>query len=233
MKLKFLFLALLLGLFAVNADAQAVLGGGGACHVSANPNTVASIAAQTNQGCKLALDVTNNIVYWYNDANAAGSKWQVLPSSVQSLSSSAGTVTLSGGGGSFTIAGAGGNVVTTVGNTTTITAPAEVDGSTSNEGILGISAGTATTSVLRSFNISGAGVGLPIDFIAGNGLSISEVVSNGNGGSITYATTPILYTVYYASDAAATTGGILINTEYALDSPNIYGLPKGSVKVRQ
>ena len=229
MKLKFLFLALLLGLFAVNADAQAVLGGGGACHVSANPNTVASIAAQTNQGCKLALDVTNNIVYWYNDANAAGSKWQVLPSSVQSLSSSAGTVTLSGGGGSFTIAGAGGNTVTTVGTTTTITGTPEV---ITNEGLLGVTAGTGTTSVLQGYNLAGTAVGVGVTLTAGAGITLTETTST-NGGTITLTSPDPTYATYFASDAAATTGGVLINTPYALDTPNIYGLPKGILKARQ
>lgn len=190
MKFKFLFLALLLGLFAVNADAQAVLGGGGACHVSANPNTVVSIAAQTNQGCKLALDVTNNILYWYNDANAAGAKWQVLPTA------------------------------------------APVDGSITNEGLLGVTAGAATTSVLQGYNLAGTAVGLGVTLTAGAGITIAETVST-NGGTITLAAAPIVYTTYYASDAAATTGGILLNTPYALDNPNIYGLPKGLIKVRQ
>ena len=187
MKFKFLFLALLLGLFAVNANAQAVLGGGGACHVSANPNTVASIAAQTNQGCKLALDVTNNILYWYNDANAAGSKWQVMDVTPENLI---------------------------------------------NEGLLGVTAGTATTSVLQGYNLAGTAVGAGTTFTAGAGIALSETVST-NGGTITIAALPITYATYFASDAAATTGGVLINTPYALDTPNIYGLPKGILKARQ
>ena len=57
----------------------------------------------------------------------------------------------------------------------------EVDGSISNEGTLGVGAGTSYTSLL-STNTSGAN---SVTFSAGSGMSISETVS-GNGGEIIF-----------------------------------------------
>jgi hypothetical protein len=56
----------------------------------------------------------------------------------------------------------------------------EVDGSVTNEGLLGVGAGSATTSVITS-NTSGA---VGVTLTAGTGLSISESTSS-NGGTIT------------------------------------------------
>jgi len=57
---------------------------------------------------------------------------------------------------------------------------AEVDGSIANEGVLGVGAGSGTTSVITS-NTSGA---TGVTITAGTGLSISESTST-NGGTIT------------------------------------------------
>lgn len=98
---------------------------------------------------------------------------------LQTLSVATNTATLSNSGGSVTIAGAGINTVATAGTTITVTGT-EVDGSVTNEGRVGVGAGSATSSVITS-NTSGA-TGVTIN--ASTGLSISET-TNANGGQIT------------------------------------------------
>lgn len=87
------------------------------------------------------------------------------------------------GGGTATIAGAGINTVSQLSGTITITAT-EVDGALANEGLLGVGAGGASSSVLTS-NTAGA-TGVTIN--ASTGLSISETTS-ANGGQITLTNT--------------------------------------------
>lgn len=98
---------------------------------------------------------------------------------LQTLSVATNTATLSNSGGSVTIAGAGINSVATAGTTITVTGT-EVDGSLTNEGVLGVGAGSGTSSVIAS-NTSGA-TGVTIN--VSTGLSISET-TNANGGQIT------------------------------------------------
>lgn len=77
----------------------------------------------------------------------------------------------------------------------TITSTGGADGSATNEGILGVGAGGANTSALKS-NTSGANSVL---FYAGTGLSITENTSS-NGGEIIYTNT---------GDLSVTNEGIL------------------------
>jgi hypothetical protein len=60
----------------------------------------------------------------------------------------------------------------------------EVDGSITNEGFIGVTAGSATTSVLQGYNSVGTATGVGTTITAGTGLSIAETVST-NGGIIT------------------------------------------------
>jgi len=95
------------------------------------------------------------------------------------------TNTLSNGGGSFTINAGGINTISHTAGTLTITAT-EVDGSTTNEGQLGVGAGGASSSVLTS-NTSGA-TGVTINVAGIN--TISETTSS-NGGQITITATEV------------------------------------------
>ena len=104
---------------------------------------------------------------------------------LQTLSTLSNTVTLSNSGGSFTIAGAGINTVGTVGSTITVTGT-EVDGSISNEGILGVGAGSATSSTI----LSNTSTSTPITLNAAGIISITETASS-NGGSITLTGTEV------------------------------------------
>jgi hypothetical protein len=95
------------------------------------------------------------------------------------------TNTLSNGGGSFSITGAGINVVSQTAGAVTITAT-EVDGSVTNEGTLGVGAGSGTSSTLLS-NTSGANA---VTINTAGILAISESTSS-NGGSITLTATEV------------------------------------------
>jgi hypothetical protein len=252
--MKFKILALLLGafvFFSELATAQVVVGGAGVCYVNANPNTVPSISAGTLQTCRIAINTTAlpSEVWWYNDANVSGSKFQLANLSgdgvVTALSVAGGNLSATRSLGLPTLtvptlsiapvqsvaAGTGAVTVTNVAGVVTVNST-DPDESLVNEGLLGVTAGAATTSVLQGYNLAGTAVGAGVTLTAGAGLAIAETTST-NGGTITLSTVPTVTAVYYASDAAATTGGVAINTQYALDTPNIYGLPKGIVKVRQ
>ena len=104
---------------------------------------------------------------------------------LQTLSTVSNTVTLSNSGGSFTIAGAGINTVGTVGSTITVTGT-EIDGSISNEGILGVGAGSASSSTI----LSNTSTSTPITLNAAGIISITET-ANSNGGSITLTGTEV------------------------------------------
>ena len=102
---------------------------------------------------------------------------------LQTLGVASNTTTLSNGGGSMTIAGAGINTVATAGTTITVTGT-EVDGSVTNEGVLGVGAGGGNDALLLS-NTSGA-TGTTI--AGGTGIQITETTS-ANGGTITITNT--------------------------------------------
>ncbi len=104
---------------------------------------------------------------------------------LQTLSVATNTTTLSNGGGSMTIAGAGINTVSTSGSTITVTGT-EVDGSVTNEGLLGVGAGAANTSVVTS-NTSGA-VGVTIQV---GGINTITETTSANGGTIVITATEV------------------------------------------
>lgn len=87
------------------------------------------------------------------------------------------------GGGTATIAGAGINTISQLSGTITITGT-EVDGALANEGLLGVGAGGASSSVLTSNTAGATGVTVNVS----TGLSISETTS-ANGGQITLTNT--------------------------------------------
>jgi hypothetical protein len=60
----------------------------------------------------------------------------------------------------------------------------EVDGSITNEGFIGVTAGSATTSILQGYNSVGTATGAGVTVTAGTGLSIAETTSI-DGGVIT------------------------------------------------
>ncbi|MGL6008474.1 MAG: hypothetical protein ACRC1D_03380, partial [Culicoidibacterales bacterium] len=86
--------------------------------------------------------------------------------------------TLSNGGGSWSLTGGGIAVVSQTGGSVTVTAT-EVDGSTSNEGVIGVGAGIATSSVITSNSAGSNGVTINVGGIN----TITETVSS-NGGQI-------------------------------------------------
>ena len=104
---------------------------------------------------------------------------------LQTLSVATGTTTLSNSGGSMTIAGGGINTIGTAGTTITVTGT-EVDGSLTNEGQLGVGAGSGTSSVLLS-NTSGA-TGVTINVA---GINTITETTNANGGDITITATEV------------------------------------------
>lgn len=116
------------------------------------------------------------------------------------------TNTLSGGGGSWSITGAGIAAISQTGGAITVTAT-EVDGSISNEGILGVGAGGASSSTITTTTSTGNAVTINAAGI----LAISESTS-ANGGSITLTATEVdgsttneLQTIANTSDATSHT----------------------------
>ena len=116
------------------------------------------------------------------------------------------TNTLSSGGGSWSITGAGIAAISQTGGAVTVTAT-EVDGSTTNEGVLGVGAGSGTSSTLLS-TTSGANA---VTVNAAGILGITESTS-ANGGSITLTATEVDGSVTNEAQAltvSGTTTGIL------------------------
>ena len=96
------------------------------------------------------------------------------------------TNTLSSGGGSFTLQAAGINAISHNGSGTVTITGTEVDGLLTNEGVLGVGVGGASSSTLLS-NTSGAN---PVTINVAGILGITESTST-NGGSITITGTEV------------------------------------------
>lgn len=142
---------------------------------------------------------------------------------LQTLSASSNQITLSNSGGSVTIAGAGINTVGTVGSTITVTGT-EVDGSTTNEGTLGVGAGGANTAVITS-NTSGAN-GVTIS--GGSNIAITESTSS-NGGTVTIAATgiPTKLPIQFRGASNSQSGSTPINYSYDLTDTLNFGYLAG------
>ena len=110
------------------------------------------------------------------------------------------TNTLSSGGGSWSITGAGIAAISQTAGAITVTAT-EVDGSVSNEGVLGVGAGSGTSSTLLS-TTSGANA---VTINAAGILAISESTS-ANGGSITLTATEVDGSVTNEAQTLSTSG---------------------------
>ena len=130
----------------------------------------------------------------------------------------------SGDGGVF-IKVAGINTISESADTMTVTAT-EVDGSVTNEGVLGVGAGGANTAVALS-TTSGA-TGITIDGGTAKGISVTESTS-ANGGTITLGLGVL---TAYANDAAAATGGLAVGDWYKASSDNTMGMAAGTPKIR-
>ena len=86
----------------------------------------------------------------------------------------------------------------------------EVDGSIVNEGLLGVTAGAATTSIIQGYNLAGTAVGTGVTVTAGTGLTIAETAST-NGGTITLTNSAPDQTVAIAGAGISTVTGTYPN----------------------
>src|SRR6056297_2253985 len=65
---------ILLTLIATLSSAQ-IVGGGGYCYTTSNPNTITDLDSQSIYGCRFVVNLTDNKVYQYTPSNAVGSRW--------------------------------------------------------------------------------------------------------------------------------------------------------------
>jgi hypothetical protein len=110
------------------------------------------------------------------------------------------------GGGNVTLQGAGTVSLNNSSGTITITGAANNDNSATNEGVLGVGAGAANTSIITS-NTSGA---TGVTVTAGTGMSISETTST-NGGTITLTNSAPDQTVSISGGGATSVTGTYPN----------------------
>jgi len=129
------------------------------------------------------------------------------------------TITNSAPDQTVSIAGAGINAVTGTYPNFTITAT-EVDGSTTNEGVLGVGAGSANTAVINS-NTSGA-TGVTIN--GGVGALVTETTSS-NGGTINV----LVDTANIVSKTFLTNQGYTSNAGTVTSVATGYGLDGGTI----
>lgn len=193
---------------SISNEGSLTVGAGTSTTSIINSNTSGSTGVTLTAGTGLSISETGNVITMTNASpdqtvsltgagitNVTGTypNFTITSTEVdgsttnelQTLSVSANTTTLSNSGGSMTIAGGGINTVGTAGTTITITGT-EVDGSVTNEGVLGVGAGGASSSTIIS-NTSGA-TGVTLN--AAGILTISESTSS-NGGSITITGTEV------------------------------------------
>jgi len=153
-------------------------------------NVVSSVDGVTNDGGDIDLVAGSGISITPNDAantiTITNTGDGDNSTTNEALTISDGTDSEALGGQTLTVSGSG--IVSAdyvpATNTLTISASADGDGSATNEGTLGVSAGTGTTAVITS-NTSGA---TGVTITASTGLSISETTSS-NGGTITLTNT--------------------------------------------
>lgn len=134
------------------------------------------------------------------------------------------TITNSAPDQTVSITGAGINAVTGTYPNFTITGT-EVDGSTTNEGALGVGAGGANTAVITS-NTSGAN-GVTIS--GGSNIAITESTSS-NGGTVTIAATgiPTKLPIQFRGASNSQSGSTPINYSYDLTDTLNFGYFPGS-----
>jgi len=77
--MKKLLIILSLAFISISGYGQAITGGGGISIITGAPNSIASIAARSGDGPYFVYRTDAPIgFYWYDNAQAPGSKWQVL-----------------------------------------------------------------------------------------------------------------------------------------------------------
>ena len=69
-----IIVTILLTLIATLTSAQ-IVGGGGYCYTTSNPNTITDLDSQSIYGCRFVVNLTDNKVYQYTPSNAVGSRW--------------------------------------------------------------------------------------------------------------------------------------------------------------
>lgn len=82
---RFLFILLCLCTIC-SLSAQTILGGGGICSVTGDPDNISDLQTQnTAKECMVAWDHTNQKLYTYNDFAALGNRWTELMVGVTDL----------------------------------------------------------------------------------------------------------------------------------------------------
>lgn len=173
----------------LGADADGDLGTLSLSGLSISSGTLtATDASATNEAQTLSVSGTTSGIISLNAISGVGGGTATIAAGTGiTVGQSGGTITITNSAPDQTVSitGAGINVVTGTYPNFTITGT-EVDGSVTNEGVLGVGAGGASSSTIIS-NTSGA-TGVTIN--AAGILTISESTSS-NGGSITITGTEV------------------------------------------
>lgn len=167
-----------------------------------------SISNEGTLGIGSGSGTSSTLLSTTSGANAVTINVSTGLSIAESTSANGGSITLTNSAPDQTVSitGAGISVVTGTYPNFTVTST-EVDGSITNEGLLGVGAGSGTSAVLLTNSSTGVGVTINAAGI----LAISETAS-GNGGQITLTATEVdgsvsneLQTIANSSDATSHT----------------------------
>lgn len=195
---------------SITNEGQLGVGAGGASSSTIISNTSGATGVTINVAGINAITETTS---------SNGGSITITATEVDGLTTNEGSLTVGAGTGStsiinsntsgstgVTITAAGINTISEVGNVITLTAT-EVDGSISNEGILGVGAGGANTATVTTTTSTGNAV-----TISGGGILAVTETTSANGGTITLTATEVdgsttneLQTVANTSDATSHT----------------------------
>jgi len=75
MRKRILLILTVLAFAMANTYGQNIVGGAGVIHVDADPNTIATLNTMSPTEGHVAYDTTDQIVYFYDQAQAIGSRW--------------------------------------------------------------------------------------------------------------------------------------------------------------
>ena len=182
------------------------VGAGTASTSIINSNTTGSTGVTLSAGANVAITESGNTI---TIAASSG------PGTDLSVSGTSSPLTLNSSSGADVTLTAGSNI-TLAGTSSSITITAtEVDGLTDNEGVLGVGAGTGTTSVITTNTTGGTGVTFSFD----NNLSVTETTGS-NGGTITVVGPRVREEVFSATSN---------QTNFTLTGP-AYAAPSGTVQ---
>jgi len=209
-----------------------------------------------------AIDAHNGVAWVYDDSQAAGAKWVQIGSGSVMGETDGTTIdfTVDGGGlitGEVILDTDAENDIT---STNGLFLDAAVDGVTDTDNGIDVTINTTgdllevdldieelpdagTVNANEDFVVihqiaTGDERRVPISDIQNPNQTLDlvtgadELQLNGTSGS---GSTVNLSTrlVYYTDDTAATTGGVALEQEYKLDTGNPYGMPKGTIRIRQ